>query len=190
MEGAEGDYNPIGRTTISTNWIPQSSQGLNYQPKNIHGGTPAAYVASGINGRVDVWFCGGLSPQWRGMLNKWGGSRWVDPLRHKGEGGWEGVCRGDTGKGDNIWNINKITNKKFWGLLSEHISYWWARLASQAALGIFFSSPPTKVKVTDVHNHRWPLHSYQGSEDWVLMLTEEMLYDQHHFPGEEEKIAL
>ena len=30
---------PIGRTTISTNQSSQSSQGLNYQPKNTHGGT-------------------------------------------------------------------------------------------------------------------------------------------------------
>jgi len=33
-EGAEGDFNPIGRT-ISTNWIIQSSQGLNHQAKCI-----------------------------------------------------------------------------------------------------------------------------------------------------------
>jgi hypothetical protein len=32
--------NPIGRTTISTNQTPQSSQGLNYQPKSTHGGDP------------------------------------------------------------------------------------------------------------------------------------------------------
>jgi hypothetical protein len=36
-EGAEGDCNPIGRKTISTNWTPQSSQGLSYQVKSIHG---------------------------------------------------------------------------------------------------------------------------------------------------------
>ena len=30
---------PIGRTTISTNQIPQTSQGLNDQPKITHGGT-------------------------------------------------------------------------------------------------------------------------------------------------------
>jgi len=38
-EGAEGVCNPIGRTTISTNQTVQSSQGLNHQPKSIHGGT-------------------------------------------------------------------------------------------------------------------------------------------------------
>ena len=39
-EGAEGVVcNPIRRTTISTNQTLQSSQGLNCQPKNMHGGT-------------------------------------------------------------------------------------------------------------------------------------------------------
>jgi hypothetical protein len=38
-EGAEGVCNPIGITTISTNQNPQSSQGLNHQPKITHGGT-------------------------------------------------------------------------------------------------------------------------------------------------------
>jgi hypothetical protein len=38
-ERTEGDdvvCNPIGRTTVSTNQIPQSSQGLNYQTKGMH----------------------------------------------------------------------------------------------------------------------------------------------------------
>ena len=39
-EGAERVCNPIGRkTTISTNQKPQSSQGLNHQLKNTHGGS-------------------------------------------------------------------------------------------------------------------------------------------------------
>jgi hypothetical protein len=38
-EGTEGVCNPIGRTTISINQIPQSSQGLNYQPRSTHGET-------------------------------------------------------------------------------------------------------------------------------------------------------
>jgi len=38
-EGTEKNYNTIGRTTISINWIPQSSQGLNNEPKSTHGGT-------------------------------------------------------------------------------------------------------------------------------------------------------
>jgi hypothetical protein len=36
-EGPEGDCNPIGRKIVSTNWTSQSSQGLSYQPKSIHG---------------------------------------------------------------------------------------------------------------------------------------------------------
>jgi hypothetical protein len=38
-QGAEGVCGPIGRTTIWTNQYPQSSQGLNHQPKSTHGGT-------------------------------------------------------------------------------------------------------------------------------------------------------
>ena len=33
------NYNPTGRTTVSTNQTPQSSQELNHQPKSTHGGT-------------------------------------------------------------------------------------------------------------------------------------------------------
>jgi hypothetical protein len=39
--GAEGVCNPIGRTTVSTNLIPQSSQGLS---QVVHM-APATYVA-------------------------------------------------------------------------------------------------------------------------------------------------
>jgi hypothetical protein len=44
--GAEGVCNPIGRT-ISTKKTPQSSQGLNHQPKNTQGipMASAGYVA-------------------------------------------------------------------------------------------------------------------------------------------------
>jgi len=35
-EGAERDFNPIGRT-ISTNCTTQNSQGLNHHQKRIHG---------------------------------------------------------------------------------------------------------------------------------------------------------
>ena len=37
VKGAKAVYNPIGTTTTLTN---QSSQGLNHQPKSIHGGGP------------------------------------------------------------------------------------------------------------------------------------------------------
>jgi hypothetical protein len=38
-EGAEEVCNPRGRTTISISQTHYSSQGLNHQPKNTHGGT-------------------------------------------------------------------------------------------------------------------------------------------------------
>jgi len=46
-ERVEEVCNLIGRTTVSANQSTQSSQGLNYQPKNMHEGTmaPAAHVA-------------------------------------------------------------------------------------------------------------------------------------------------
>ena len=36
-EGIEGVCNPIGRTTVSTNQTPQSSQGLSHQPRSTYG---------------------------------------------------------------------------------------------------------------------------------------------------------
>jgi hypothetical protein len=47
LKELKGVCNPIGRTTISTNQNPQSSQGLNYQPRSKHGGTHGSdtYVA-------------------------------------------------------------------------------------------------------------------------------------------------
>jgi hypothetical protein len=38
-QGAEGFSSPVGGTTTWTNQYPQSSQGLNYQPKSTHVGT-------------------------------------------------------------------------------------------------------------------------------------------------------
>ena len=35
-EGAEGDCNPIGRATISTDRTPQNYRELNHQPKSMH----------------------------------------------------------------------------------------------------------------------------------------------------------
>jgi hypothetical protein len=72
-EGAERVCNPIGRTTISANQSPQSSQELNHQPK-VHMEepmAPAAYVAEdGLiwhQIRRGPWPCKGLIPQCRGM---------------------------------------------------------------------------------------------------------------------------
>jgi hypothetical protein len=46
-EGDEGDYDPLGRTTVSTNrTAPQRCQRLNHQPKRIYMGqsmAPATY---------------------------------------------------------------------------------------------------------------------------------------------------
>jgi hypothetical protein len=36
-KGAEGDSNSLEKTTISTKWTNQCFQGLNHQPKSIHG---------------------------------------------------------------------------------------------------------------------------------------------------------
>jgi hypothetical protein len=87
---------------------------------------PAAHVVE--NGliwhqwRQDPCSCGGLMiSQHRGMLGQWGRSGWVGGWgstlikangRRRGEIGCE-VCRGETRKGENIWNVKKITNKKF-----------------------------------------------------------------------------
>jgi hypothetical protein len=77
-EGAEGDYNPIGRTK-STNQTPQSSQGLSNQQKCIHGEIAwfqlqmwQSTALSGINGREGPWSCGVLLYQ-HGMLGFEGG---------------------------------------------------------------------------------------------------------------------
>ena len=45
IEGAEGNCNPIGRTTVSSNHIPQSSQGLNQQSKSHESMAPGTHVA-------------------------------------------------------------------------------------------------------------------------------------------------
>jgi hypothetical protein len=46
-EGLKELNNPTGRLTISTNRIVQSSQGLNHQPKSIHGWVhDSSYICS------------------------------------------------------------------------------------------------------------------------------------------------
>jgi hypothetical protein len=46
-DGAERVCNPLGKTTLSTNQIPLSSQGPNHQSKSTHGGTIASnYLCS------------------------------------------------------------------------------------------------------------------------------------------------
>jgi hypothetical protein len=51
-EGAEGVYNPIGRTTISIRQTPQSSQGLKHQPQSTHGGTYGSSLMCNRGGLV------------------------------------------------------------------------------------------------------------------------------------------
>jgi hypothetical protein len=71
-EGVEGVYNPIGRITISTNQTPQSSQGLNHQPKSTHGGTHGSSCVCnrGLIWHNGPWSCEGSMPQCRGMLGR------------------------------------------------------------------------------------------------------------------------
>jgi hypothetical protein len=107
-EGAEGVCNPIGRTTISANQTPsshppQSSQGLNHQPKSTNVGThdSSRYVAEDglvehqweerplVQGMLDAWSRMG---SW-----EWVGGRGITLIEVGGEG-WDGV---------NIWNVNK-----------------------------------------------------------------------------------
>jgi hypothetical protein len=96
---------------------PQSSQGLNHQPKSTHGGTDDSnYICS------RGWPCwssmGGetLGPVKAGCpsvggMPGWGsGSGWmagVTPHRSRGRGMGKGDFEGETRKGDNIWNVNK-----------------------------------------------------------------------------------
>jgi hypothetical protein len=42
--GDEGVCNPIGITTVTNHQTPQSSLGLNHQPKSTHGGTMISSV--------------------------------------------------------------------------------------------------------------------------------------------------
>ena len=78
--GAERVCNPIGKTTVSTYQTPQSSQGLNHQPKNTNGGTHGSscpcsrgwpYLASMREkalGPVKAWFP---------VVGEWGRSGFV-----------------------------------------------------------------------------------------------------------------
>ena len=88
-EGAEGVCNTIGRT-ISTNQTTQSSQGLNHQPKSIHGGNhDSRYICSrGWPYLTSVGGEEGLMPQCRGMLKGEAGvGEWVEEHLHRGKGG-------------------------------------------------------------------------------------------------------
>jgi hypothetical protein len=70
-ERAEEDCNPI-RRTVSTNWNTQRSQGLNHQPKIIHGGSQdSRYMCSrGWPYLTSIGREGGLMPQHRVMVER------------------------------------------------------------------------------------------------------------------------
>jgi hypothetical protein len=83
LKGTEGIFNPIGRTTISTNHAFQNSQGLNYQSEYtgaIHGtshicsrGCPCSVSMGGEV--LGPGKC--LMPKCRRIPGRRGGSAWV-----------------------------------------------------------------------------------------------------------------
>jgi hypothetical protein len=61
-----------------------------------------------ISGRRGPWVCEGSMPQCRGMPGPGSGSGWAGK---QGEREGMGVFGGETRKGDNILNLNKLSNK-------------------------------------------------------------------------------
>jgi hypothetical protein len=118
-EGAEGVCIPIGGTTNATNQItphhPQSSQGLNHQPKSTHGGTHGSgcicnrgwlYLAS-MGGEA----LGPVKALWPSVGECQGGEARVDgwvwtTLIEEGGRGDRGLQKGNQ-EGENIGNVNK-----------------------------------------------------------------------------------
>ena len=82
-EGAEGVCNPIGRTTVSTNQMLQSSQVLNYEPKGTHGGTHGSRCIVAEDGLTWHQWKGRplvlltLMPHLKGMLGLRGEIGWM-----------------------------------------------------------------------------------------------------------------
>jgi hypothetical protein len=112
-EGDEGVCNSIDRTTVSTNWTPQRFQGLNYQPKCIHGRIHgSSYIC-----RRGLSYLTSIEVDTHRPMAAWcpsvgqcysdeaGVGGWVEerPDRDKGKKGivW-GVYGWNSGKGDNI----------------------------------------------------------------------------------------
>ena len=79
-EGIEGDCNSIERM-ISANWTTQSSQGLDHQPKCIHGRThDSSYICSRgwpYLTSMKVKPLVSWMPQCRGVLGQWSRSTWM-----------------------------------------------------------------------------------------------------------------
>jgi hypothetical protein len=103
----------MGGTTIWTNQYPQSSQGLNHQPKKTHGGTHGSSFICSRGWLSKTSLVGeALGPvkalcpsaaECQCRKQEWVGW-WVGGGR-RGQG--QGVLSGETRKGDNIWNVNK-----------------------------------------------------------------------------------
>jgi hypothetical protein len=94
-EGSEWDYNPIGKTTFSTNQTPQSSRRLKHQSKNTHGGT---YGFSRICSR-GLPYLASMGGETLGLVEvrcpstgecKGSEAEWVGEHPHRGGGGWVG----------------------------------------------------------------------------------------------------
>jgi len=107
-KGAEELCNSTGRTTISTNQIPQSSWGLNYQPKSTHGET---HGSNRICSSVSVMEGEALGPvkahfpsvgECQGVEVGVGGCKWEHLHRSRWRGG--GVI--GEGEGDYICIVN------------------------------------------------------------------------------------
>jgi hypothetical protein len=105
-EGADGVCSPVGGATVSTNQTPTSSQRLDHQPKNTHGGT---YGSSQIGGRgwpsvggVDLSPVGVQCPSvGECQGRKTGEYVWVGKHPHRSRGGgWDRIFpEGRPGKG-------------------------------------------------------------------------------------------
>ena len=98
-EGAEEVCNIIGKTTISTNQTPQSSQELKLQPNKTHGATHGSscicsrgwpYLAS-MGGEALPWSFEGLMPHCRGIPKQGGGSGWLGEHHHRSRKRVDGV---------------------------------------------------------------------------------------------------
>jgi hypothetical protein len=101
-----------------------------------------------ICGRSGPWSCGGAMPQCRGMPGQEGRSgwvgRWVGEHPHRGREWDRGFLKETPRKGENIWNVNKVSNKR--GKKQ--------RLKSPSGYGVWKSC----------HNHRGEYVAYVFSE--------------------------
>ena len=107
-KGAEGDCNPTGRTTISTNHYPKSCQGLKHQQRSTHGSS-CIYCRgwpchASMGGEVLSPIKAQYKPQYRGTEGREiGVGGWVEEHPHWSRGKGEGTGgfreKGKLGKG-------------------------------------------------------------------------------------------